>query len=44
MLENEVMRQRYADVLPFDPFYSQHFSREGGGYRELRLLEPNNER
>jgi GT2 family glycosyltransferase len=38
MLENEVMRQRYAGVLPYDPFYNQHFSREGGVYRELRLL------
>ncbi len=38
MLENEVMRERYADVLPNDPFYNQHFSREGGVYRELRLL------
>ena len=40
MLENEVMRQRYAGLLPFDPFYSRHFSREGGVYRELRLLAP----
>ena len=40
MLENEVMRQRYGGLLPFDPFYSRHFSREGGVYRELRLLEP----
>jgi GT2 family glycosyltransferase len=38
MLENEVMRQRFAGVLPYDPFYNQHFSREGGVYRELRLL------
>jgi GT2 family glycosyltransferase len=38
MLENEVMRQRHADVLPRDPFYNQHFSREGGVYRELRIL------
>jgi GT2 family glycosyltransferase len=38
--ENEVMRQRYADVLPFDPYYSRHFSREGGVYRELRVLGP----
>ena len=37
------MRQRYADILAFDPFYSQHFSREGGVYRELRLLDPANE-
>ncbi|MDD2795879.1 glycosyltransferase, partial [Acidocella sp.] len=40
MLENEVMRERYAGILPYDPFYNQHFSREGGVYRELRLLEP----
>lgn len=40
MLENEVMRERYAAVLPYDPFYNRHFSREGGVYRELRLLEP----
>jgi GT2 family glycosyltransferase len=40
MLENEVMRQRYAAILPVDPFYNRHFSREGGVYRELRLLGP----
>lgn len=40
MFENEVMRQRYAGVLPYDPFYSPHFSRESGVYRELRLLAP----
>jgi O-antigen biosynthesis protein len=40
MLENEVMRQRYARVLPYDPFYNRHFSRESGVYRELRLLGP----
>ncbi len=39
-LENEVMRQRHAAVLPYDPFYNQHFSREGAVYRELRLLGP----
>jgi hypothetical protein len=38
MLENEVMRQRYTELLPYDPFYNQHFSREGGVYRELRLI------
>jgi GT2 family glycosyltransferase len=36
MLENEAMRQRHADVLPHDPFYNPHFSREGGVYRELK--------
>ncbi len=40
MFENEVMRERYAGILPRDPFYNQHFSREGGVYRELRLLGP----
>jgi GT2 family glycosyltransferase len=40
MWENEVMKQRYADALPFDPYYNRHFSREGGVYRELRLLRP----
>ncbi len=40
MLENEVMRQRYKDRLPVDPFYNQHFSRDGGVYRELRVLRP----
>jgi GT2 family glycosyltransferase len=38
MLENEVMRQRYPELLPYDPFYNQHFSREGGVYRELRIV------
>ena len=40
MFENEVMRQRHAGILPYDPFYNRHFSREGGVYRELRLLGP----
>ncbi len=40
MWENEVMKQRYADTLPFDPYYNRHFSRDGGVYRELRLLRP----
>ncbi|MCB5944134.1 glycosyltransferase [Acidocella sp. KAb 2-4] len=40
MWENEVMRQRYAKVLPNDPHYNMHFSREGGVYHELRLLRP----
>jgi GT2 family glycosyltransferase len=40
MDENEVMKQRYAERLPCDPFYNPHFSREGGVYRELRLLQP----
>jgi GT2 family glycosyltransferase/antitoxin (DNA-binding transcriptional repressor) of toxin-antitoxin stability system len=40
MLENEVMRSRYPAVLAHDPFYSPHFSREGGVYRELRVVRP----
>jgi GT2 family glycosyltransferase len=40
MLENEVMRQRYAEILPFDPFYNRHFSRDGGVYKELRIITP----
>jgi GT2 family glycosyltransferase len=40
MFENEVMRQRYGAVLLTDPYYNRHFSREGGVYRELRLLAP----
>jgi GT2 family glycosyltransferase len=39
MLENEAMRQRHAAVLPYDPFYNPHFSREGGVYRELRRAD-----
>jgi GT2 family glycosyltransferase len=38
--ENEVMKHRYAGILPSDPYYNQHFSRAGGVYRELRLLRP----
>ncbi|MDE8344826.1 MAG: glycosyltransferase [Acidocella sp.] len=40
MRENEVMRQRYAGRLARDKFYNPHFSREGGVYRELRVLQP----
>ncbi|MGE4482026.1 glycosyltransferase family 2 protein [Acidocella sp.] len=40
MFENEVMRQRYAALLPEDPYYNRHFSRESGVYRELRLVRP----
>ena len=40
MLENEVMRVRWGDVLPIDPFYNRHFAREGGVYRDLRIIEP----
>lgn len=40
MLENQVMLERHAGVLAHDPFYNPHFSREGGVYKELRLLTP----
>ncbi|MDE2318404.1 MAG: glycosyltransferase family 2 protein [Rhodospirillales bacterium] len=43
MLENEVMLQRHQALLPNDPYYNQNFSREGGVYRELRLLQPGEE-
>ena len=43
MFENEVMRQRYEKLLPKDPFYNLNFSRDGGVYRELRLLRPGEE-
>jgi GT2 family glycosyltransferase len=38
MRENEVMRQRHGRTLREDPFYNAHFSRDGGVYRELRVL------
>jgi len=38
MHENEVMRQRHGVRLARDPWYNRHFSREGGVYRELRML------
>jgi GT2 family glycosyltransferase len=38
MRENEVMRQRYGELLRQDPFYNANFSRDGGVYRELRVL------
>jgi GT2 family glycosyltransferase len=40
MRENEVMRQRYGDLLRRDPFYNANFSRDGGVYQELRVLRP----
>ncbi len=40
MLENEVMHRRYEGELEIDPFYSPHFSRDSGVYRELRILLP----
>ena len=38
MRENEVMRQRYVARLAGDSFYNLHFSRDGGVYRELRVV------
>ncbi|MCW8306644.1 glycosyltransferase family 2 protein [Acidiphilium sp. PA] len=43
MRENEAMRLRWEHVLPNDPFYNRHFAREGGLYRDLRRLDPEDE-
>ena len=43
MRENEAMLERWKDVLPYDPFYNRHFARDGGVYRDLRVLEPKDE-
>lgn len=43
MRENEAMRTRWNDILPFDPFYNRHFAREGGLYRDLRRIDPKDE-
>jgi GT2 family glycosyltransferase len=40
MLENETMRERWDEALKCDPFYNPHFSREGGVYRDLRVIDP----
>ena len=40
MLENETMRERWDEALKRDPFYNPHFSREGGVYRDLRVIDP----
>ena len=40
MQENEVMQARWKHILPFDPFYNRNFAREGGLYRDLRILDP----
>ena len=44
MRENEAMRARWETILPEDPFYNRHFAREGGVYRDLRRIEPEDER
>jgi GT2 family glycosyltransferase len=43
MRENAVMLERWRDALPEDPFYNRHFCRDGGIYRDLRVLEPADE-
>jgi O-antigen biosynthesis protein len=43
MRENAVMMERWRDLLPVDPFYNRHFARDGGIYRDLRVLEPAHE-
>jgi GT2 family glycosyltransferase len=43
MRENQVMLQRWQHLLPHDPFYNPHFARDGGIYRDLRVLEPQQE-
>jgi GT2 family glycosyltransferase len=40
MRENAVMLERWRGLLPEDPFYNRHFCRDGGIYRDLRVLEP----
>ncbi len=40
MFENEAMLARWGRELAVDPFYSPHFSREGGAYRDLRVIDP----
>jgi GT2 family glycosyltransferase len=40
MRENQVMLERWGHLLPHDPFYNPHFARDGGLYRDLRVLEP----
>ena len=43
MRENAVMMERWRALLPYDPFYNRHFARDGGIYRDLRVLEPEDE-
>ncbi len=38
MREHAVMTERWRQVLQDDPFYNRHFSRDGGIYRDLRVL------
>jgi GT2 family glycosyltransferase len=41
--EIAAMNERWRDLLPYDPFYNRHFSRDRGIYRDLRVLEPADE-
>jgi GT2 family glycosyltransferase len=41
--EIAAMTDRWKHLLPYDPFYNRHFSRDRGIYRELRVLEPEDE-
>ncbi|HET9147047.1 MAG TPA: glycosyltransferase family 2 protein, partial [Acetobacteraceae bacterium] len=43
MRENQAMEARWRHALPFDPFYNRNFAREGGVYRDLRVLDPADE-
>jgi GT2 family glycosyltransferase len=43
MRENQVMLHRWRHLLPCDPFYNRHFARDGGLYRDLRVLSPADE-
>lgn len=38
--ENQHMNDNWAKILAEDPYYSPHFSRERGIYRDLRVLKP----
>lgn len=44
MQENETMRLRWEKALEHDPYYNRHFSRDGGIYRDLRIIDPSVER
>ncbi len=44
MRENEVMLRRWPEQLARDPFYNRHWARDGGIYRDLRVLDPRQER
>ena len=44
MQENQVMLQRWQHVLAHDPFYNRHFSKDGGIYRDLQVLQLEDEK